>query len=36
MPLWILELFPDRQRAGWQTIGVIIAGVAFLQLVQLI
>ena len=29
MPLWILELFPDRQRAGWQTIGVIIAGVAF-------
>lgn len=29
MPLWILELFPENQEAGWQTIGVIIAVVAF-------
>lgn len=29
MPLWILELFPKDQEAGWQTIGVIIAIVAF-------
>lgn len=29
MPLWVLELFPRDQEAGWQTIGVIIAVVAF-------
>ena len=29
MPLWVLELFPENQEAGWQAIGIIIAAVAF-------
>lgn len=29
MPLWILELFPQNQEAGWQTIGIIIAVFCF-------
>ncbi len=31
MPLWVLELFPDDEAAGWQTIGLIIAVVAFVS-----
>lgn len=29
MPLWVLELFPTDESAGWQTIGLIISVVAF-------
>lgn len=31
MPLWILELFSKDESKGWQTIGIIIASVAFLS-----